>query len=281
MQTTNANSPSVAGGLKDIHILIPTYKRFKALAVTLTSLYYQTETSFDIVISDQSPEDELSNDNSIQTIKRLHENRGSNVTILRNLPPKGMAHQRHFLLEQSTSPYSLFLDDDLILDAHVVKNMKHILQTKNIGFVGCAVIGLSYQHDERPHQQHIEFWEGDITPETIIPKSAPWERYRLHNAANPFHVEKKFNATADKPIPYKVAWVGGCVMYDTEKLYDVGGFSFWKDLPEQHCGEDVLAQLRVMKNYGGCGIIPSGVYHQELETTVPDRKVNAPEFLEI
>jgi hypothetical protein len=70
-------------------------------------------------------------------------------------------------------------------------------------------------------------------------------------------------------------------MYNTEKLRYVGGFSFWKDLPEQHCGEDVLAQLRVMKKYGGCGIIPSGVYHQELETTVPDRKVNAPEFLEI
>ncbi len=159
--------------------------------------------------------------------------------------------------------------------------MKQILQTKNIGFVGCAVIGLSYQHDIRPHQQDIEFWEGAITPESIIPKSKQWERYRLHNASNPFHVEKKFNVTADNPIPYKVAWVGGCVMYDTEKLRDVGGFSFWKDLPEQHCGEDVLAQLRVMKKYGGCGIIPSGVYHQELETTVHDRKVNAPEFLEI
>lgn len=270
-----------AGGLNDIHILIPTYKRLKALAVTLTSLYYQTETSFNIVISDQSPEDELSNDNSIQTIKRLLENHVNKVTILRNLPPKGMAQQRQFLLEQSTSPYSLFLDDDLILDAYVVKNMKQILQTKNIGFVGCAVIGLSYQNDVRPHQQDIEFWEGDITPETILPNSAQWERYRLHNAANPYHVEKKINATSDKPIPYKVAWVGGCVMYDTEKLHDVGGFSFWKDLPEQHCGEDVLAQLRVMKKYGGCGIIPSGVYHQELETTVHDRKVNAPEFLEI
>jgi len=155
------------------------------------------------------------------------------------------------------------------------------LETKNIGFVGCAVIGLSYKNDIRPHQHDIEFWEGGITPETIIPKSSQWERYKLHNAANIYHVEQKFNATPDNPIPYKIAWIGGCVMYETEKLREVGGFSFWKDLPEKHCGEDVLAQLRVMKKYGGCGIIPSGVYHQELETTVPDRKVNAPEFLEI
>jgi GT2 family glycosyltransferase len=266
---------------QDITILIPTYKRTKALAVTLTSLYYQTETSFNIVISDQSPEDELVRDNSIQTVKRLLENKGHKVSIHRNLPAKGMAQQRQFLLDNSAAPYSLFLDDDLVLDSYVVRNMKQVLQSKNIGFVGCAVIGLSYQNDVRPHQQDIEFWDGDITPETIIPKSPQWERYRLHNAANPFHVEKKFNASSDNPIPYKVAWVGGCVMYDTAKLHEVGGFSFWKDLPEQHCGEDVLAQLRVMKKYGGCGIIPSGVYHQELETTVPDRKVNAPEYLQI
>jgi GT2 family glycosyltransferase len=264
-----------------ITILIPTYNRVKALAVTLTSLYYQTETNFNVVISDQSPDDVLNRDQSIQTIKRLLEIKGHSVSIFKNLPSRGMAQQRQFLLEQSASQYSLFLDDDLILDQYVVRNMKRVIERQQIGFVGCAVIGLSYQNDLRPHQQDIEFWDGAVIPETIVPKSNQWERYKVHNAANIYHVEQKFNASADNPIPYKVAWVGGCVMYDTEKLKEVGGFSFWKDLPEKHCGEDVLAQLRVMKKFGGCGIIPSGVYHQELETTVPDRKVNAPEYLEI
>lgn len=265
----------------DITILIPTYHRIKALAVTLTSLYYQTERNFTIIIADQSPDDLLENDQTIQTIKRLMEIRGQAVTILKNLPQMGMAQQRQFLLEQSTTKYSLFLDDDLILDDYVVYNMKKTLVAQNIGFVGCAVIGLSYKNDIRPHQQMLELWEGSITPETIIPRSIEWERYRVHNAANIYHVEKKLNASPDNPLPYKIAWVGGCVMYDTEKLTDVGGFSFWKDLPQKHCGEDVLAQLRVMKKYGGCAIMPSGVYHQELETTVPDREVNAPEYLEI
>jgi GT2 family glycosyltransferase len=265
----------------DIHILIPTYKRVKALAVTLTSLYYQEETSFDIVIADQSDDNALETDQTIQTIKRLLELKGHAVSILKNLPARGMAQQRQFLLDHSTSQYSLFLDDDLVLDSFVVKNMKRILAEHAIGFVGSAVIGLSYKNDIRPHQQEIEFWQGGITPETIVPKSIEWERYRVHNAANIYHIEQKFKATPDTPVPYKVAWVGGCVMYDTAKLRETGGFSFWKDLPEKHCGEDVLAQLRVMKKYGGCGIIPSGVYHQELETTVADRKVNAPEYLEI
>lgn len=264
-----------------MHILIPTYKRAKALAVTLTSLYYQTEKSFDIVIADQSSDNGLEEDQTIQTIKRLLEIKGHSVSILKNLPHRGMAQQRQFLLEQSTCKYSLFIDDDLIVDEYVVKNMKQTLEKESIGFVGCAVIALSYKNDVRPHQQEIEFWQNEIVPETIIPQSIEWERYRLHNAANIYHVGQNHNATPDNPIPYKIAWVGGCVMYDTEKLKEVGGFSFWKDLPEKHCGEDVLAQLRVMKKYGGCGIIPSGVYHQELETTVPDRKVNAPEFLPI
>jgi len=265
----------------DINILIPTYKRVKALAVTLTSLYYQWETGFDVIISDQSGDNRLEEDQTFQTIRRLLEIKGTRVTVLQNLPFKGMAQQRQFLLDQSHSRYSLFLDDDLILDPFVVRNMKNTLDNHAIGFVGCAVVGLSYKNDVRPHQQDIEFWQGQIQPEIIVPKSNEWERYRVHNAANIYHIEQKFNATPDHPVPYKVAWVGGCVMYDTDKLKEVGGFSFWKDLPEKHCGEDVLAQLRVMKKFGGCGIIPSGVYHQELETTVPDRKVNAPEFLQI
>src|SRR3954463_14007743 len=208
-----------------MHILIPTYKRVKALAVTLTSLLYQTEKSFDIVIADQSPDDVLEEDQTIQTLKRLLEIKGHGVSILKNLPARGMAQQRQFLLEQSTSKYSLFIDDDLILEDYVVKNMKDTLEKESIGFVGCAVIGLSYKNDIRPHQQQIELWKDGITPETIIPKSNEWERYKVHNAANIFHVGENFNATPDKPIPYKVAWVGGCVMYDTEKLREVGGFS--------------------------------------------------------
>jgi hypothetical protein len=69
------------------------------------------------------------------------------------------------------------------------------------------------------------------------------------------------------------------VLFDTDKLRAVGGFGFWRDLPPQHCGENVLAQLRVMARYGGCGIIPSGAFHQELPTTVTAREVDAPHVL--
>jgi hypothetical protein len=60
----------------------------------------------------------------------------------------------------------------------------------------------------------------------------------------------------------------------------VGGFSWWTKLPAEHCGEDVLAQLRVMQRHGGCGVLPSGAYHQQLPTTVEDRRCDAPRVLD-
>jgi GT2 family glycosyltransferase len=267
--------------MKKIQILIPTYNRVKALAVTLTSLCFQTYKNFDIVISDQSEQNLLMEDASLQTSISLLKTRGHKVRIFRNLPVRGLAQQRQFLLEHSNSVFSLFLDDDLILEPYVIDNMRKTLEEDPCGFVGNAVIGLSYEREIRYHEHNIEFWEEHVKPESIVPKSPEWNRYVLHNAANIFHIQKKFGVSANFPKKYKVAWVGGCVMYHTEKLLETGGFNFWKDLPLNHCGEDVLAQLRVMKKYGGCGILPSGVYHQELKTTLSDRKVNAPEYLKI
>lgn len=104
----------------------------------------------------------------------------------------------------------LFLDDDLILEPYVVGATRAALQEEGCGFVGRAVIGLSYVDDVRSQEQHI---------------------------------------------------------------------SFWKELGPRHAGEDVLAQLRVMARYGGCGLLPSGVHHQELPTTVEDRRIDAPRVL--
>jgi hypothetical protein len=204
---------------------------------------------------------------------------GHEVQILKHLPRRGMAEQRQFLLDQVRAPYALFLDDDLILEPWLIQNMLAALREEKIGFVGSAVIGLSFINDVRPHQQAIEFWEGPVQPETIVPNGHGWDRWMLHNAANIYHIQQRLGIGPNAPRKYKVAWVGACAMYDTAKLREVGGYSFWQELPPEHAGEDVLAQMRVMAKYGGCGIIPSGAYHMELPTTVVERKVDAPKVL--
>jgi glycosyltransferase involved in cell wall biosynthesis len=264
-----------------IDVLIPTYNRPAALAVTLTSLIAQTNTQFRILISDQSEESclKIREIGAVMNVLRVHDH---HIQVERHSPRQGMAEQRQFLLDMAISPYVLFIDDDLILEKNVIDNLLTIIQKQDCGFVGCAVIGLSFLDDIRPHEQKIELWEEAVKPELVTPNSPKWERHRLHNAANLFHVQKKMGLTLNStPIPYKVAWVGGCVMYNTARLRDAGGFSFWRELPPQHAGEDVLAQLRIMEMYGGCGIIPSGVYHQELPTTIPDRTIDAPKVLSV
>jgi GT2 family glycosyltransferase len=266
--------------MSTIDILIPTYQRPIALAVTLTSLVAQTYKDFRIVISDQTEDgNPLEDNDEIQTVLRLLRVQGHIVETHKHLPRQGIAEHRQFLLNQVTAPYALFMDNDLILETDVVERMLKAMLEEQCGFVGSAVIGLSFLDDVRPHEQVIEFWER-VQPEVIYPDTAEWERWRLHNAANIYHVQQRLKLTPQNQRKYRVAWVGGCVLYDTEKIRSIGGFSFWEDLPSQHCGEDVLVQLRLMANYGGCGIIPSGVYHQELETTIVDRGVPADNLLD-
>jgi GT2 family glycosyltransferase len=258
-----------------VDILIPTYRRPAALAVTLTSLIAQTWRDFRVVISDQTEDSDPVKTGEVQAVIRVLRARGHAVEVHKHLPRRGMAEQRQFLLEQATAPYALFIDDDLILEPYVVEQMLTAIREENCGFVGSALIGLSFIDDIRPHEQAIAFWEEPVQPEIVKPNTPEWERWRLHNAANLYHVQQRLGLTPEQGRKYRVAWVGGCVLYNTAKLRDVGGFSFWQDLPPDHCGEDVLAQQRVMARYGGCGIIPSGAYHQELETTIVERGLPA------
>lgn len=263
-----------------IDVLIPTCNRASSLAVTLASLAAQTWRRFRIIVSDQSDHSIEESGGELGAVLRYLRHQRFDVRVTRNMPRRGMAQQRNFLFGLSRAEYLLYLDDDLLLEPLSLARMVSAVTRYNCGFVGMAPIGLSFKEDIRPDEQQIEFWKGPIVPEKIVPDSKEWQRYRLHNAANVLHVQQRLELGPNEMIPYKVAWVGGCVLYDREKLSAAGSFDFWRELPKEHCGEDVLAQLRVMARFGGCGLLPSGVYHQETPTTVIERRINAPRVLE-
>lgn len=263
----------------DVDVLVPTCERPAALAVTLAGLTAQTFPRFRVVVSDQTEDGDPTAAGEVVTAVRLLRARGRPVELHRHLPRAGLAEHRQYLLDQARGRYALFLDDDVLLEPDVLARLVRVIRAERCGFVGAPLVGLSHLDDVRPRQQSISVWEGRVRPERVRPGDPAWERHHLHSAANAWHVAERLGATDEDPVVYQVAWVGGCVLYDVEALREVGGFSFWTELPSAHCGEDVLAQLRVMERFGGCGVLPSGAYHLQLPTTVPDRTVDAPHVL--
>jgi glycosyltransferase involved in cell wall biosynthesis len=261
--------------MPEVDVLIPTYRRKTSLCMLLSSLLGQTFTDFDVTISDQTPEQECYLESievgAVAAALRYH---GHRVTLLRHVPRRGLAEQRQFLLEQASAPFVQYLDDDLLLEPKVIGRMVAVIEEERCGFVGCPAAGLGYHDDVRPHQQCIEPWRGHVTPEPMVPGAIPWGRHVVNSAANPLHIAERVLPDGGI-VRYRVAWVGGNLLYDREKLLDVGGFGFWDRLPVEHAGEEVAPQLLLLNRYGGCGILPTGTYHAGLATTVPDREVNA------
>lgn len=188
----------------------------------------------------------------------------------------GLAEHRQFLLDQSTADQCLFLDDDVWLEPGALERLSQALEELQCGFVGMAPQGLSFLDDPRPEQTAtFEAWDGPVTPERIRQGAPGFERWPLHSAANLSHISAELSLRPGQWVPYRVAWLGGCVLYRREALNDAGGFRFWSSLPADHAGEDVVAQWQVMERCGGAGILPSGAVHLESPTTVTDRQVEA------
>ncbi|MFL6177700.1 MAG: glycosyltransferase family 2 protein [Ornithinibacter sp.] len=256
-----------------LDVLVPTFERPAALAVTLAGLAAQPLPGSRVLISDQSAQP-VTGDGAVLAMIRVLEHHGVTVDCNRHLPRRGLAEQRQHLLESSQAEHVLFLDDDVWLEPWAVGTLLTAIDRLGCGFVGYAVQGLSYRADVREHElTTFEPWNGAVVPERVRRGEPEWDRHRLHNAANPTHLGARLRLGPGEFTAYKVAWIGACVLYRRSALLDCGGFSFWDRLPQEHAGEDVVAQLRVMERYGGAGLLPSGAVHLELPTTVPARDV--------
>jgi hypothetical protein len=264
----------------DVDVLVTTKDRPDGLAVTLAGLAGQSVTGFRVVVSDQSQDEPAASAPVVATMLRVLRQRGCPVEIGSHLPPRGLAEHRAHLLSLAGAPYVLCLDDDIWLEPDALATMLDAMGELQCGFVGMSILGLSYAGDVRPHE-HVAYepWNGPVRPERVRKGTPAWERWRLHNAANPLHLADRHGLRSDWTA-YKVAWVAACVLFDRAKLVDCGGFDFWAELDGAgHAGEDVVAQLRVMERYGGAGLLPSRAYHLELPTTVLDRRTDCYEVV--
>lgn len=182
-----------------LDVLVPTYNRPAALAATLATLACQAFRDFRLVIADQSTERRALEEPAVRAALRLIEAHGQPVEVHQRPERRGMAEQRAFLLDQTVAPYALFIDDDLLLEPFVLQEMLSVIRVEQCGFVGSAVIGLSFARDVRPDEQRIEFIDGPVRPERVRPGMPSFERYRLHNATNIWHVQQTLPYTPAHP----------------------------------------------------------------------------------
>jgi len=269
------------GRQRELDILVPTADRAAELAVTLAGLAAQdTGARYGIVVSDQSAGAASWSHPAAATMVRVLRRSGHTVLLRRHLPRRGLAEHRAFLLGHSRADYVLFLDDDVWLEPPAVGTMLAAIKRLRCGFVGNFPHGLSYADDHRP-QFHGFFqpWEGTPDPEDFGPSDPQWHRARVHDAANLLHITEKLRVPPGEWRAYKVAWLGACVLYDRAKLTAAGGYDFWPQVPPEHAGEDIVAQLRLLRRHGGAGLVPSRAYHLESPTTVTDRRVECHEVV--
>jgi GT2 family glycosyltransferase len=264
-----------------VDVLVPTCGRPAALAATLATLLGQTRRDFRLIVSDQSDDPPAVAAPEVLAVCRVLEVLGVPVELLRHRPRRGLAEQRSFLLERATAPAVLFLDDDVLCEPDLLDRLLRALDAARCGFVGSFVEAPSAVTSEAvcdvpDPSLRIDLWTGPVEPEEVVPGSSAWERRHLHFAAHLRKVGARDGLDGRGDLLYKVAWVGGCVLFDTAKLRSAGGFDFWPALPPVHVGEDVVAQQRVAARFGGAGLYPSGAWHQEVRTTMPHRGVDAP-----
>ena len=259
-----------------VDVLVPTAGRLAELAVVLAGLAAQDDPPFRVTVSDQSEDHGLADEPGVQAMLRVLEVQGRAPRVLRHLPRRGIAEHRAFLLAQASAPYVLFLDDDVWPEPGLLATLHDAIEALDCGVVGAAQQGLSYLGDERPAEQApFAPWDGAVEPERLRKDEPGTERWTLHNAANLTHIAARTRLPEAGWLPYRVAWLAGCVLYRREALEAVGGFGFWERLGPHHGGEDVAAQWLVMERFGGAGVLPSGAVHLEAPTTIPDRSVDA------
>jgi glycosyltransferase involved in cell wall biosynthesis len=277
-----AGTEAVAG--TSVDVLIPAFDREGALAVTLTGLLGQQEPPGRVLVSDQSPDGVIAGSPLVAGVCRVLRARGVPVEVLRHPSGEGVAENRAFLLEQAQAPYVLFLDDDIVLEPEGLARMCDAMGRLRTGIVAMAMTGLSHAEDVREHEwaAFAPLTEGELPgPERIRKADAGWDRWRLHNAANPTHLGERLGLSrfATSWTAYRIAWAAGCVLFDRAELVASGGFDFWPELGRRGYGEDVVAQLRVQERAGAVGLLPTAAHHLELPTTMGARERDAYELV--
>ena len=116
-------TPARALPRADLDVLVPTRDRAAALAVTLSGLLAQ-EVTARLVLADQTPGRSAVDRPEIASLLTVMRRRGWDVEVLhRPEPGRGVTEQRAFLLGHVRATHLLMLDDDVLLERWVLRQL--------------------------------------------------------------------------------------------------------------------------------------------------------------
>lgn len=127
-----------------ISIIIPTYNRPDLLKVCIKSCLSQTLSPYEIIIGDDS-----SNDESKEIVEQIiEENKSAKISYFKNVPPKKQIGNVNFLIDKAEGDYvTLIHDDDYLLDNCLSDLSKPLLNDSSID----ASFGKQYLIDMNDH----------------------------------------------------------------------------------------------------------------------------------
>jgi GT2 family glycosyltransferase len=109
-----------------ISVIIPTYNRVKDLNECLNSILIQTNPPKEIIIIDNSTNNE--SENLIKDIRNKFETKGIFLKYIKNERENSLTMARNMGIENSRGEVNLFLDDDTILDKNYIREILKIYE---------------------------------------------------------------------------------------------------------------------------------------------------------
>ncbi|MCD6445264.1 glycosyltransferase family 2 protein, partial [Candidatus Bathyarchaeota archaeon] len=207
---------------KKVSVIIPTYKRYEDLLITLQSLNTQTVLPDEVIVFDESPDDRL---------RQILKNINVSYPIKYVWAPsrfRSLARARNKSKKLVKGDIVVFLDDDVILDSKYLENVLSFLENNP------EALGVT----------------GHIT-NTRLPKlyQIASKLFLLFRKTNTSKVQRSFIPTISncgKNVPTQ--WLSGCNMVYRREVLDTFDFD-WKLLKYSY-SEDIDFSYRVYKKYG-------------------------------
>lgn len=116
-----------------VSVIIPTYNRTRELEDTLESIIAQTKLPKEVLIVDDSGNDEIQN--LIEQKKNEFKSKGAILKYIRNEKERSLTIARNIGVEHSAGDIILFLDDDVILESEYIEEILKVYK-ENLNALG-------------------------------------------------------------------------------------------------------------------------------------------------